>query len=166
MLTRNHIFILIISFLFFSFQSCTTQKAFKADYHKGYSNSSIESVRARVFDLVNDYRREHGLKPLSEITVVDNVAEAHSRQMAGHHIPLGHAGFEKRYKQIGSSMSGIKGMAENVAYGHLTAEEVVDLWLGSKGHRKNIQGDYNKTGIGIVRDAKGQLYFTQIFVLK
>jgi uncharacterized protein YkwD len=32
------------------------------------------------------------------------------------------------------------------------------------GHRKNIEGPYEVTGIGVARNAQGEVYFTQIFV--
>jgi hypothetical protein len=39
----------------------------------------------------------------------------------------------------------------------------VDGWIKSPGHRHNIVGRYNLTGIGIVRDSAGKLYYTQLF---
>jgi uncharacterized protein YkwD len=44
------------------------------------------------------------------------------------------------------------------------AEEIVRGWLASPGHRKNIEGSYAFTGVGVVRSASGKLYVTQIFV--
>ena len=46
----------------------------------------------------------------------------------------------------------------------ITAKIVVDGWIKSPGHRQNIVGRYNLTGIGIVRDRAGKLYYTQLFV--
>ena len=37
-------------------------------------------------------------------------------------------------------------------------------WLQSPGHRRNIEGDFDLTGIGIVRVAAGTYFFTQLFV--
>jgi uncharacterized protein YkwD len=48
--------------------------------------------------------------------------------------------------------------------GSTTAREVVDNWLKSPMHKKNIEGAFNLTGIGVAADKKGTLYFTQIFV--
>jgi len=45
----------------------------------------------------------------------------------------------------------------------MTAREVVDGWLHSPGHKRNIEGDFIFTGIGHARDKKGDIYFTQIF---
>ena len=48
----------------------------------------------------------------------------------------------------------------------MNAKQVVNMWLNSDGHRKNIEGNYNLTGIGVVKGKDGALYFTQIFVNK
>jgi len=37
-------------------------------------------------------------------------------------------------------------------------------WLESRAHRENIDGSYNLTGIGVARNAAGEVFFTQIFV--
>ena len=58
--------------------------------------------------------------------------------------------------------------AENVAYnsGYSDpATQAVQGWLKSTGHRQNLEGNYNLTGIGIAKNAKGEYYFTQIFIL-
>ena len=49
-------------------------------------------------------------------------------------------------------------------WGRNTAEGVVKMWLNSQGHRENIEGDYNMTGIGISKSADGTPYFTEIFI--
>ncbi len=46
----------------------------------------------------------------------------------------------------------------------MDAREVVDGWLHSPGHRRNIMGDFRLTGIGVAEAANGMIYFTQIFV--
>jgi len=40
----------------------------------------------------------------------------------------------------------------------------VQGWLKSPGHRKNIKGDFDVTGIGVSKNAQGDYYFTQIFI--
>jgi uncharacterized protein YkwD len=45
-------------------------------------------------------------------------------------------------------------------------EKAIDGWLNSPSHRQNIEGSYDATGIGIVRTAQGEYYFTQIFILR
>ena len=59
--------------------------------------------------------------------------------------------------------------AENVAFnkGYIQPDATaVKGWLDSPGHHQNILGRYNLTGIGVAQNAKGEYYFTQIFVRK
>jgi uncharacterized protein YkwD len=64
---------------------------------------------------------------------------------------------------IAAKIKSVNSVSENVARGPLTAQQAVNLWLKSPGHRKNIEGNYKYTGIGVARDRKSELYFTQIF---
>ena len=84
--------------------------------------------------------------------------------MASHAVPFGHTGFNRRIAHLYHAIDNANAGAENVAYNYKTAKIVVDGWIHSPGHRKNIVGRYNLTGIGIVRDKAGKLYYTQLFV--
>lgn len=53
---------------------------------------------------------------------------------------------------------------ENIAYGYTTPETVVQGWLNSSGHRKNIENPtYRATGIGAARSVAGQMTWAQDF---
>ena len=57
--------------------------------------------------------------------------------------------------------------AENVAFNQnarAPAAEAVEGWLASRGHRKNIEGPYALTGVGVATAATGEVYLTQLFV--
>jgi uncharacterized protein YkwD len=41
-------------------------------------------------------------------------------------------------------------VGENLATGQRAARQVVDQWMGSPGHRANILGNFEDTGIAIV----------------
>jgi uncharacterized protein YkwD len=62
----------------------------------------------------------------------------------------------------------LRGIAENVGINDYppskTVRSAVSGWLGSRGHRENIEGRYDLTGVGIARDARGAYYYTQILV--
>lgn len=93
-------------------------------------------------------------------------ARLHSAAMAAGRTPLGHEGFADRVDTLSRVMS-CRRTAENVAFnqGHRDpAVEAVHGWLASRGHRGNIEGPYELTGIGVVSNAAGEVYFTQIFV--
>lgn len=113
---------------------------------------------------VNQYRAQHHLPPLKMVPLISQQALHHSQDMARHKMSFGHLGFNSRIKTIYSQVPDCQGGAENVAYNYRNAKHVVSQWLTSPGHRHNIEGHYNLTGIGVARDAKGKLYFTQIFI--
>jgi len=55
-------------------------------------------------------------------------------------------------------------LAENVALGYPNAETVVEGWMNSSGHRRNIlDAGVVETGIGIARSSAGGLYYCQVF---
>jgi uncharacterized protein YkwD len=83
--------------------------------------------------------------------------------MADKKTAFGHDGFANRVNVIKSKLGFIQSSAENVAYGRLTPKEVVTGWLKSPGHRKNIEGKFTLTGIGVAKDKAGTIFFTQIF---
>ena len=120
-------------------------------------------IEDQILDLVNKYRKTKGLPALQYNFVIASIAREHTMNMATGKVAFGHAGFSARFKYITSHVNGTAAVAENVAFGSQTAEEVVNGWLNSPGHRKNIEGNYRLTGIGVARDVQSKLYFTQIF---
>ena len=83
--------------------------------------------------------------------------------MLTHKTPFGHEGFNERIDLIRKHLGPLHVVAENVAEGPMSAREVVDGWLHSPGHRRNIEGDFRLTGIGVATARNGMIYFTQIF---
>ncbi len=126
--------------------------------------TSTPSLTHAVFIEVNHYRRLHGLSPLVMSPLLNQEALIHSRRMAQHRIPFGHQGFDQRIKHIQREVLGYRAGAENVAYRYPSAKIVVDGWMHSSGHRRNILGHYHWTGIGIAYDKQGHPYYTQMFM--
>lgn len=128
------------------------------------STASIApALEDQILVLINQHRKQKGLPALENNVVIGVEARRHTVSMASHKTPFGHNGFSYRTKVITSKIPGITATAENVAFGSKTAREVVDGWLDSPGHKKNIEGRFRLTGIGVARDDKSVLYFTQIF---
>ncbi|HZW36886.1 MAG TPA: CAP domain-containing protein [Candidatus Deferrimicrobiaceae bacterium] len=130
-------------------------------------DTAAGALESRTFKLVNDHRRTIGLAPLAHDARIAAVARRHSRNMAEGRVPAGHEGFEARQREI-SKVIPLRGIAENVGVNDYprsdTVRSAVSGWLGSRGHRSNIEGRYDLTGVGIARDAHGVYYYTQIFV--
>ncbi len=122
------------------------------------------SMEKEILVLINKYRAKKKLPPLIEKNIIENAAEQHSSNMAKRRVSFGHGGFDSRLDKLLKAIPGANGGAENVAYGARSAEQVVDMWIKSSGHRKNILGNYNYTGIGIAKGSDGTPYYTQIFI--
>lgn len=122
------------------------------------------TLQNQILVLVNKYRADHNLPPLELLNTINIAAEKHSENMANKRVAFGHDGFDERIDGLLDAIKGSTAAAENVAYGPATAEEVVKMWINSSGHRKNIEGSFNLTGIGIAEDKNGRPYYTQIFV--
>lgn len=144
--------------LFFSFMLL-----FSVQYAWAQSENKIEK---EIFELVNEHRVKKGLPALEMNATIAAAAAKHSRNMASKRVSPGHSGFDDRMDKLLQQIKGSNATAENVAFGARTAQRVVDMWLDSKGHRKNIEGNYNLTGIGVSRSKDGTLYYTQIFIRK
>jgi len=124
---------------------------------------SMTNMEVNILYYVNLHRRAMGKHPLQINSFESSVAAQHSRNMASGRTPFGHKGLELRMNTIERQIGPLSATAENVAYGQLTAKEVVDSWLQSPGHRRNIEGSFTLTGIGWAKDSKGMIYYTQIF---
>ncbi len=126
--------------------------------------SSAKAVEDDVLELINQYRRAKNLPGLTLNQAITEESRKHSYNMANNIVPFSHDGFSNRSKALTARIPGLKSVAENVAYGQKSAQEVVTDWIKSPGHKMNIEGNYTQTGIGIIADKKGVLYYTQMFV--
>ncbi len=173
----SYTIVLYISVFIIAFSSCSSSKpasivskpatgtktTSRAALPKPSTATVAPGLEDQILDLINQYRRKKGLPALATDPVIEAEARRHTIAMASHRSPFGHDGFSYRSKVITSKIPGVTATAENVAYGSRSAKEVVDGWLRSPGHKKNIEGKYKLTGIGVARDENSRLYFTQIF---
>ena len=130
------------------------------------SADNYKEMKTNILRLVNKHRTDMGLGALQMNDDISAGALEHSVGMASKKVAFGHDGFDERMAAIMLKVKPSNSAAENVAEGAKDADDVVALWLHSKGHRENIEGDYNTTGIGIAKADDGTLYFTQIFIHK
>ncbi len=128
--------------------------------------TSFSDLEGEILFHVNKYRRSKGLSGLQMNPVITTEAEKHSSNMASKRSGFSHAGFSSRVKRISNQLGSVSRSAENVAFGYTSAKDVVNGWLHSPGHKKNIVGSFKLTGIGVAKDRTGTLFFTQLFVTK
>jgi uncharacterized protein YkwD len=151
--------LLIIALCTLTFTQCKKDEETKAINYI-YS----PEIENEIIRLVNLHRDSLGLGQLTANLIIYNECKNHSEDQA-RNSSMNHDGFNDRANNIFANFGGT-GAAENVAFGQTTAQQVVTAWLNSKGHRANIEGDYNYTGVSVVRIDNGPNYFTHIFVKK
>lgn len=128
-------------------------------------NDADAALELAIHDLVNAHRKSLGLPPLTLDARINRLARLHSAAMATGKVKVGHDGFGDRAKLL--SQGKPQGVAENVAYdvGHADpATKIVRQWLKSRNHRENIEGPYERTGVGVAQSVIGEIYVTQLFV--
>ncbi|HEY1055715.1 MAG TPA: CAP domain-containing protein, partial [Emticicia sp.] len=155
--TKHTIFLQLFSFLLMSYltPSCAQENT---------SDEDFTVMEQSILSEINAYRATKRLKPLQMVSLITDAATKHSKDMGRGRVPFGHDGFDERMDKVMRKIDNANACAENVAFGKFTAEQVVREWIKSPGHRRNIEGNYNLTGIGVVRGKDGYPYFTQIFI--
>ncbi|MDG5787269.1 CAP domain-containing protein [Evansella sp. AB-P1] len=131
--------------------------------NENQATDDIGSIQQQVIDLTNAERRNNGLNELQGDSALSNVAQTKSTDMQennyfSHTSPTYGSPFDM-IRDFGVSYNSA---AENIAQGQRTAEEVVQSWMNSEGHRKNIlNGDFTHIGVGY--DENGH-HWTQMFI--
>lgn len=125
---------------------------------------NVEEEERKVLVLINQIRSEHQLQILEWEESMAVVARAHSIDMNSRgffdHVTPDGVDPWQRLKIGGVSY---KSAAENLA-GAGSPESLVNSWMKSEGHRKNIlTPGFTKTGIGISENNQYGLLATQVF---
>ncbi|MCX5892900.1 MAG: CAP domain-containing protein [Deltaproteobacteria bacterium] len=146
--------------------------------HSGATKSSLEhpkELEQRVFQFTNEARRKNGLPPLEPDKTLMTLARGKSDDMIKRHYfshpdPEGKT-IKDRYAEVKPAVGGLIGVGENISIGGkngfedttTTARRIVDGFMVSPGHRKNIlEPKYSYLGIGIAIKDK-EYYVTQCF---
>ncbi|PRX47557.1 uncharacterized protein YkwD [Prauserella shujinwangii] len=123
--------------------------------------SADNSLANEVVRLVNRVRTEVGCDPVSKNDDLTEAAQRHSEDMArrgyfSHTTPEGRT-FDQRIRDAGYPRPG----AENIAMGQTSARAVMEAWMRSDGHRRNILNcDLSAIGVGVTTSG---WYWTQDF---
>ncbi|MDJ0730812.1 MAG: CAP domain-containing protein [Crocosphaera sp.] len=134
----------------------------------GQDGQFLISLEQEINRRVNQYRLSKNLPPLQMNAEISYVARQHSRDMASKIATFSHDGFDNRAKAVGKTIP-YRAFAENLAYikGYPDLADVaVKGWINSPGHRKNMEGNFDLTGVGIAKNSDGEYYFTQLFLLQ
>jgi len=124
---------------------------------------SYTPMEYEILDLINDYRNSIGLSNLNTINLISEQAIKHTNYMINEG-EASHDNFSLRHQALVQIIAA-KTVGENVAYGYSSAESVVNAWIKSDAHRKNMENsEFTDFGISIIQDENGRNYFTHIFV--
>ncbi|MCM3020898.1 CAP domain-containing protein [Priestia megaterium] len=133
---------------------------------KAEQTKDASQFEQKVVDLVNQEREKQGLKPLTLNKKLSDVARAKSKDMMDkgyfdHNSPTYGSPFDMM-KQFGIEYTTA---GENIAKGQQSPEDVMNAWMNSDGHRKNILNpDFTEIGVGYVKG--DTTYWTQQFIGK
>ncbi|GLB60691.1 CAP domain-containing protein [Cytobacillus sp. NCCP-133] len=125
----------------------------------------INNFEAKVIELTNAERSKNGLSALKADNPLSNVAQAKSNDMQqknyfSHTSPTYGSPFDMM-RDFGVAYNSA---GENIAMGQQTPSEVVQAWMDSEGHRKNIlNGTFTHIGVGYTESGS---YWTQMFISK
>lgn len=129
------------------------------------TDTSVTSYEKEVIRLVNEIRKENGLKELTYDWELCRVARIKSQDMKdnkyfSHTSPT----YGSPFQMMRSFGIKYRSAGENIAKGQPSPKAVVDAWMNSSGHRANIlNASFTHIGVGFVSDGN---YWTQMFVGK
>lgn len=138
--------------------------AYRADDKPRPAKFELTKIEKQLLELTNAEREKEELPPLKAAPLLFKSAREHSANMAKQgkmeHDLDGKTPFQ-RIKGVGYQyyLAG-----ENIAFGPLDLKVVMNGWMNSEGHRKNIlHKGYTEIGLGIARGEDGAYYYTQVF---
>jgi uncharacterized protein YkwD len=130
------------------------------------TDPTVISYEDQILSLVNNQRASIGVGALTHLPLMREVARGHCVHMTqGSHDFFAHTNPEgdgptQRYGLAGGS----GGCGENIAAGYSTPTSAFNGWMGSPGHKANIENaGYTKTGVGYWAGPSWGHYWTQMF---
>ncbi|WP_405982671.1 CAP domain-containing protein [Streptomyces sp. NBC_00158] len=126
------------------------------------ASGALPAAQAKVLELVNQARAAAGCPALTVNAKLTKAAQDHSADMAAHRN-MSHTGSDgsdagQRITRAGYQW---RTYGENVAYGYSSPEQVMEGWMNSPGHKRNILDcSYKEIGIGLAQPGQ---YWTQDF---
>jgi len=119
------------------------------------------SKEDEILRLVNVHRQSLNLSIIEKNETAQKLAIDHSKYMIMQG-QISHDNVDFKFQTL-QEKEDARSFAENVAFGQPSAQAVMEGWLNSSGHRRNIEGEYSYIGIGAVKDSNGRYYYTQVF---
>lgn len=127
--------------------------------------TAINRIAIQVIELTNNERRKNGLRPLIADKQLNQVAQTKTNEMnAKHYFSHTSPTYGSPFDMMRDFGITYRSAGENIAMGQSTAQQVVNAWMNSEGHRKNILSpNYSSIGVGFTYNGK---YWSQMFIGK
>jgi uncharacterized protein YkwD len=123
-----------------------------------------KEAAAQVVGLHNRARASRGLQALEVDPSLMEAAQNHAADMATmRRMSHRGTGATSPFDRIRRSGYLYRSAGENVAAGQVTPEEVMADWMASRGHRRNVLGNFEQIGAGYATDASGIAYWCVTF---
>lgn len=129
------------------------------------ASTGATSFAGQVVKLTNKERAKAGCKALRSNSLLKSAAQKHSADMAKKNY-FSHTGKDGRspFDRMTDAGYSFTAAAENIAAGQRTPAGVVQGWMNSSGHRKNILNcAYTEIGVGYAKGGSYGTYWTQDF---
>jgi len=147
----------------FDLDSLAKEYASSGSTSQGHEERSIE---LEVLRLVNEARLQQDLPPLRKSDHLMYVASQKSRDLVdnnyfSHTSPV----YGEMREMLDSFNVSYRRAGENIAAGQRSAEQVVNDWMNSPGHRENILNpNFTQIGVGAINGGPyGGITWTQLF---
>jgi uncharacterized protein YkwD len=163
--TRNGNVNFSISLMIFAIFCLISHQCFAGAGIMAKINSEIlTSEESELISLTNKVRTKAHLPPFKVDWQLMHAARDHSWHMAFHNFlshDLQQKTFMDRIKESGYDYTTA---GENIAQSQQALPHVIELWMKSPGHRKNIlHSQHEDIGVGIATSLTGKKYLTQVF---
>ncbi|MEU0080638.1 CAP domain-containing protein [Micromonospora tulbaghiae] len=130
---------------------------------KATATTGLSAELQKVVTIVNQERAKAGCKALTVNAKLNLAAQRHSQDQADHQ-KMDHTGSDgsQPWDRVKAAGYSYRMVGENVAWNYQTPAAVMEGWMNSEGHRKNILNcSYTQIGVGVAR-SNGP-YWTQVF---
>lgn len=125
----------------------------------------LSDEEQRTLELINEYRRQNGLKELKPFSELQDVAKLKAEDLVNnkyfsHTSPV----LGTPFKMLKDNGVSYKIAGENLA-GSTTPEKAVEAWINSTSHRENILEErFEYTGIYVIESPVYGRMFVQLFI--
>jgi uncharacterized protein YkwD len=136
-----------------------------AESSRAGTSTASTTFAGQVIKLTNKERAKSGCKALRSNSLLKSAAQKHSVDMARKDY-FSHTGKDGRspFDRMTDAGYSFSAAAENIAAGQRTPADVVEGWMNSAGHKKNILNcTYTEIGVGYAKGGSYGTYWTQNF---